>query len=452
MHDLLNFVMYYALFKKKLFNNKNAIIKYFPKNVFGIFSTIRRFNKLKTYPKDIHGCIGYWDSNFNTLSKETLYNQLLNVSYDSVWRDERRNYFKPIEQDPNTLLELDFMMNPIYKINKTNGIIIKLNTPFTNKIYGIIIQTNDKKATYLPNVFPNISWKNMILSIKNKANITTDDFDLYAYKIIQIKSRFNTLLTGELFTYISIHNFSRLLLDNIKPSLTFPFIYSCKNDIFEWNTTDNVRNISVLSDIFKYCHLYPNIASITELKLIKQKIIYILQNIEKYDSQSLSFLGYIYKMFNINNVKYCKKLLDDLPFSEKEFERQEIIIGLNNSNCNMPNIKLTYNFDDSIFKMNWVIQAIISYNNVPSSNLIIILERKILQLLPNIKSIETNYLAVSFEALCFVYRATRKLSSLLFQLFFELEQRKHNILYSFLDKLARIDITCHILNGLVQLQ
>jgi hypothetical protein len=292
MHDLLNFVMYYALFKKKLFDNKNAIIKYFPKNVFGIFSTIRRFNKLKTYPKDIHGCIGYWDTNFNTLNKQTLYNELLNVSHDSVWSDERRHYFPTLETDPNTVLELDFMMNPIYKINKTNGIIIKLNTPFTNKIY------------------------------------------------------------------------------------------------------------------------------------------------------------------NINNNAYCKKLLSELPFSKKDFERQEIIIGLNDANCNIPFTNLTYNLDDSIFKMNWVIQAIISYNKVPSSNLINILERKILNMIQNIKLVETNELAVSFEALSFVYRAKQILSPLLFQLFFELEQRKNcvNALYSFLDNSARVDITCHILNGLIQLQ
>ena len=75
-------------------------------------------------------------------------------------------------------------------------------------------------------------------------------------------------------------------------------------------------------------------------------------------------------------------------------------------------------------------------------------------MIDNIKLVETNYLAVSFEALCFVYRATHKLSELLFQLFFELEQRKicTNTLYSFLDNSARVDITCHILNGLIQLQ
>ena len=103
--------------------------------------------------------------------------------------------------------------------------------------------------------------------------------------------------------------------------------------------------------------------------------------------------------------------------------------------------------------MNWIIQAIISYNKIPSSKLIIILERKINELL--IKTIETNYLAVSFEALCFIYQSNRKVSLLnhLFQLFFELEQRKkyYNVLYIFLQGSARVDITGHIMNGLNQL-
>ena len=458
MYDLLIFVMYYSLFHKKLCDDPNKIIKYFPKNVFGIFSTIRRYNTLKTYPKDIHGCIGYWDINFNTLNRDTLYNQLLKVSYDSVWRDERHSYFSPLETDPHTLLELDFMLNPIYKINKTTGIIINLNTVFTNKIYGIIIQTKDKtqKATYLPKVFSNISWNSMVHSIKNKANITTDDFDLFAYKIYQVKSTFIEILTSPLFTYTSIYNFSQLLLDNFNPSLHFPFIYSCNQDKYEWNSTDTVRNISVLSDMFKYSHLYPTIATKSEITIIKKRIIHILKNIDQYESQSLSFLGYIYKNYKLNNKDYCKKLMNDLPFAEKDFERQEIIIGLNEAGCKQLNTFLNYTLDDSIFKMNWIIQAIISYNKVPSYKLITLLIHKIDLLLKNKKTIETNYLAVAFEALCFVYGTTHKTIILnkIFELFFELEQRKqsNNALYSFLDNSARVDITCHILNGLIQLR
>src|SRR6056300_512466 len=124
-NNLITFVMYYSLFHKQLFDNETDIIKYFPKNVFGIFSTVRRARKIKSYPIDIHGCIGYWDSNFNTLNKKLLYNNLLRVAYDSVWEDTRHNYFTPIETEPETALELDFMLNPIYSINKKSGIIIE---------------------------------------------------------------------------------------------------------------------------------------------------------------------------------------------------------------------------------------------------------------------------------------------------------------------------------------
>ena len=120
--------MYYSLFHKQLINNQTDIIKFFPKNVFGIFSTVRRAHKIKSYPIDIHGCIGYWDINFNTLNKTILYNNLLRVSYDSVWKDTRNKYFKPIETEPETMLELDFMLNPIYSINKNNGIAATLTS------------------------------------------------------------------------------------------------------------------------------------------------------------------------------------------------------------------------------------------------------------------------------------------------------------------------------------
>ena len=40
--------MYYSLFQNKLFN-KNDVIKYFPQNVFGIFTSIKRSNKLNDF-------------------------------------------------------------------------------------------------------------------------------------------------------------------------------------------------------------------------------------------------------------------------------------------------------------------------------------------------------------------------------------------------------------------
>ena len=458
-YNLITFVMYYSLFHKQFISNESDIIKTLPKNAFGIFSTVRRARKVKSYPIDIHGCIGYWDNNFTSLNKSTLYNNLLRVAYDSVWTDTRNKYFTPIETDPDTALELDFMLNPIYNIHKNTGIIAGLNAPFRNKTFGIIIQTKDKaqKATYLPGVFPNISWDNMIISLKSKANITSNDFQLFAYKITQIKSTFLSILTSEIFTYNCIFNFSRLLIDNMKLNLPFPFIYACKNNILEWNNNDDVRNISTLSDVFKYINLYPDIATNTEFKNVKHKIFTILQNIDQYSSQSLSCLGYIYKAFNIKNAFFCEKLLHDLPFSENDFEKPEIVIGLNNAGClvNEKQHPLTYYPSDSIFKMNLIIHTLVSFNKKPSRKLVVILENKIDEILSNKKNTETNFIAVAFEALCLVNKIYNKTHLLhkIFELFFELEQRRTgcNVLYTFLDKTARVDITGHIINGFVEL-
>lgn len=451
--------MYYSLFNKQLFNNKIDLSNFFPKNVFGIFSTVRRHNKIKSGSIDVHGCIGYWDNKFKNLNNKTLFNNLLRVSHDAVWKDTRNKYFEPIETEPDATLEITYMLNPIYSINKKNGLINKLNTIYSNKKFGIIIQNKDKtlKATYLPEVFVNISWIDIVSSLKKKANINSDNYKLFAYKTTKVKSCFKNILINKMFNYIYIFNFSRFLIDNMKLNLNFPFSYTCKNNILAWNDTDDVRNIATLGDIFKYINLYPNIATREEKKNIKNKILKILQNINQYSSQSLSFLGYIYNLFNINNKYFCIKLLERLPISENEFEKPEIIIGLNKASCNLNYKKysLTYNHNDSIFKMNWVIQAIISFNKKPNNNLIIILRNKINHILINKKQLETNYIAVSFEVLCFLYSYNKQTEHLkqIYELFFELEQRKdcYNILYSFMNKTSRIDITGHIINGIIQL-
>lgn len=485
---LTTHVIYYSLFKKQIFDNKNEIIKYLPKEAFGIFTSIRRNKKLNKWPVDIHGCIGYWNNKFNDLTPEDLYNNMLRVSYDALWNDSRKNYFDSIENDPETFIELDFMLNPIYDINKKTGRITDLKIQFSNKTHGIIIQTDDgfQRATYLPDVFPNISWDELIVSIKNKASIVTDDFKLYAYTIKQIKSQFITLLTNGLFTYSCIYKFSRFLIDNMRQHLNFPFFYSyseqSKNNRLEWNSKNDVRNIATLSEVFRYIYYYKTICSQDEFNIIKGKIYKILLNVSKYSSQSLSFLGYIYSIYDndkdmdtdntlvITKNIFCKKLLSNLSKAEKDFERQEIIIGLNKAGCiiNHKEYPLTYNINDSIFRMNWVIQAIISFNMQPSSKLINILEKKIEnEIFLNITALETNYIAVSFEALCFVYKSIIKFGQLnsvrnslrnrvlnkIFRLLYEIEKRKklYDIFYIFLNNSVRVDITGHVNNGLFQL-
>ena len=469
---ILLIVMYYSLFQRELFHNQKQAInlllnnknKTNIKNIFGVFTSIKRLN-------EVHGCIGYWSNNFNNLDFNTLYRELIDVSYKSVWVDSRKDNFKtPIQEDSSAFLEIDFMLNPIYTINIDTGIIERLQEPFTNKKYGIIIQSNDnlQRATYLPEVFPDIKWSELIVSIKQKANIVSNNFKLFAYKIYQIKSHYLDILNNKLFSYISLYNFSRLLIDNMNIKLIFPFPYSYINDNFKWNKKEEVRNIAILSDIFKYCIHFKSFAHENEIKQIKTKIHFILSNLKSYNSQGLSFLGYSYNNsynnsynFNIKNKdQYCLKLLNDLETAEPEFARNEILIGLNKAGCSNRDLvsysdMLDFDNESSIFKMNWIIQARISFNKIVSSELIIIFKNKINSILQNIKAVETNNIAVAFEGLCYIQKAnpSEETNSILFQLLFELETRKNknNILYNFIDSTARVDITGHIINGLYQL-
>ena len=470
MKELLSFVIYYSLFHKKLSDDddNDKIIKQIPKNAFGVFTSIRRFTKIPKWPSDIHGCIGYWDKQFNKLTPKELYDNLLRVSYDAVWNDSRNQYFTPIETDPLSHIEIDFMMKPIYKIDRITGIITTLNQQFTNTEFGIIIQTKDvsgtRKATYLPNVFPKISWTKLLESIKDKAGISQleNDFEVFAYRIKQFKTQFINLLIDKIFSYMNIYNFSRFLIDTMKPTLEYPFVYSCRNNILEWNSKDDVRNIATMGDIIKYSSL-SNIITKDEIKILQQKINAILSSLD-YSSQALSFLGHTInknnQTKNNNNKikdKYCAKLLGDLPNAEEEFEKQEIIIGLRKTGCIIKSEKeilqsLIYDSNDTIFRMNWIIQAICSFDMKPSKNLIEILKNKTIEMFTNMENVETNYIAVAFEALCFVYKANKEkqILILIFRLLFELEKRKkcYNVLYAFLDDGARVDITGHINNGL----
>ena len=71
-----------------------------------------------------------------------------------------------------------------------------------------------------------------------------------------------------------------------------------------------------------------------------------------------------------------------------------------------------------------------------------------LKKIKNLDSYETNYLAVTFEGLCYLLPKNPRVKQYLFKIFLELEKRKDSYgLYSFQNNNARVDITGHIVNG-----
>ena len=308
---------------------------------------------------------------------------------------------------------------------------------------------------------------NILKSIKQKANILDlDDFNVFAYKIHQIKSNYGDFLTKIHFSNASVRKFTRFLIDNQNLKFHFPFPYeSNEKDRLIWNTEEQVRNISILGSIYEYTAKFEGIAYKYEIREIKNKIITILKHLDRYNSQSLSFLGFMYNLHGIKNTEYCNKLITRLTEKDvdQDFELLEIIIGLSKAGCNFNKISATFTLDDSIFKMNWIIQVIVAYDKIPSQKLITILYYKIKNILLKKELTETNFIAVAFEALCFVFKSKfkdykntklkKEILCEMFELLCELEKRKNsnNQLYSFLNKKSRIDITGHVMNGLNKL-
>jgi len=450
---ILTEIIYYSLFGKKFIKDK-IIIDLLPKNTFGVFSTIRRHNKLQKWPVDIHGCMGYWSNDFSILSQTKLYEKLLSVSHDSMWNDNRKNYFESIYNDTNSYLEIEFMLYPKYEIDN-NGNIPKLNKKYDNNKYGIIVKDdNGYRATYLPNVFNNISWLEITNSVKQKAGITNNKVSYYAYKIKKIRKRIIDILKDGIFGYYSMKYYTQFLLSNAIYTKEFPFPYTIKkNEIIYSN--EQVRNISCFNELINYYTLYNDLLTNTQLNKIKNIILSYFKNINNYSSQALSFLGNSIKFFKINNnlkKQFCSKLKNSLTKAENKFEKPELIIGLKEAQCNInyENIIKTLYFDEksSIFHMNWIIQIFSKFNIKLKNKLIKIFIKKVNTIINNIDNEETNSIAVSFEACSFLLY-NNSILNYAFKLWISLEKRRtYNMLYEFINNNeSRIDISGHINNG-----
>ena len=193
---------------KALIINKTFLqshIDSIPLNAFGVFATIRRskLHKLPNYPEDIHGCIGYWSSDYSIIKPQNFFTHLFDVSNSALTKDNRRTYFPPITRDPEATIEIDFMLLPKYSIDSRSGMISVDSSigasigasnnliPFNNSIYGLIVEgSNNTRATYLPHVFPsNTSWNELKKSLISKAGATNTKNKFYAYKIKQVKMK-----------------------------------------------------------------------------------------------------------------------------------------------------------------------------------------------------------------------------------------------------------------------
>lgn len=471
---LLDYIIQTGLgFKNIYYDNK--ILEEIPSTSFGVFVSVKRssFQKIKTWPDDIHGCIGYWNNDFSIMNKKTLLVNAIRVSYDATWKDLRRKYFNiPIYKDSHALYEIDFMMDPVYSVNIENGLLSN-GEYFNNKEYGLIV-TGNTRATYLPNVFPNKKWEFIKNSLIKKGSVS-GNYKLYAYKVLLLSKKLYKIFNNTFFD-ITRQKMYSFFTKYYKKNIPYSVL---ENNSIEYDKTQYVRNIATIHDILQI--------GIVDTPL-KNKIVNELKEYKKiYNKnkeslrQASSFLILAYSKLHIEkktSQSICSYLYESIHNLEPKFELGEVLISLTHicpdkkillqKQKEMYNLLFTTNHNsNSIFQYNWESKFLYSLyiSNIHKNSNNSIFHNHVDELYSRIKKIclnynqttETNYIAVSFEALCSLYTMLQKLHhieciDIIFSLFYFLQLRKEeNGLYYFLNKTARLDISGHVWNGFIAL-
>ena len=509
-----------------------SFLKNFKKDIFGLFITIERnpkeyklqeisdtyqkiegnLNKIHSlkikmqseykinqkrmiYPKernfDIHGCKGYWDTNYQKLSEQKIMNEIEHIGESSTFHDSRKNNFKEeVQKDGNTIYKLSFMYLPIKEISSSSGKIINDGIIFNNKRYGLIYDSSLSRATYLPNVYPNESWSDIKSHLKKKGgsnsileNNVNDKF--YAYKIFTIEdSIFSVLFSKSYISFLVSRIFSsfNILLEK---SDFLPYIIDNDGKI-SIEKNQSVRNLATLNDFLKMKRFSFKGESIEDINnCINETIEFYIKEWKenRLSRQASSFLLLcLYELKREEEIqkKIEKDLYENIRSMEINFELGECLIAL----CFSPREKnelllregleilmdnIVLSKERNLFRYNWISKYVytLEFFKILKEDSILKKYRKelIIKIIDIIKeNKETNQYAVTFEALSSLYGMgeSKILKNYIWSQFLKLnemyqeyriketkkEDQRSVFFYKFSDGKSRLDITGHILNGL----
>ena len=206
--------------------------------IFGVFVTIKRYTKLKQWPDDIHGCIGYIDPNRNKMPLSLISQKVLSVAYSAMYSDDRNKYFNSILDDPYSELEITYMRLPLYGINH-DGIISKSGQRFDNEKYGLLlIDTKTKnQTTYLPGVFSSqTSWNEITSSLMNKATVSNEkNIKLMCYDTLKFSRKIIDIIFSPKISDILFDVFTKKMMSYIRINNYVPYVQKIKEPLLSGN-------------------------------------------------------------------------------------------------------------------------------------------------------------------------------------------------------------------------
>jgi AMMECR1 domain-containing protein len=409
-----------------------------PPHTFGVFVTIERNHQ-------IHGCIGYWDPKYHTISREFAIKKMIEVGKSATFEDSRSLEFQSILFDPNALFTVSWMLEPIYPVDTNTGFIPKLSRSFNNQDMGLIVQTKKSRATYLPKVFENASWNKITSSLIRKARVSGSDNDEHflAYFTEEV----------EFYFYESFGNqFCRPYVNFVSQFEEIPYLVE-KSGKVEFQKEEWVRNLAVIEGLENSsCYLTKN-----KYKDYLQKTWDIFKQRPEQVRQAMTSL--IEMIHDDQKKQVCSYFDVQLDNLEPEFERPQVLIAmLRNCKSDLEIKKkiegMMKERDRTIFRLNWDCQLL--FESVKIWKEMTKYTKQIdQQLYPLLETYNentmTNELAVGFECLCSLIAFGSQIDSIqyLMKIIILLWRRwdPKRGLYRFLDESERIDITNHVLHG-----
>ena len=509
-HEELKLLSVYAMFGIRTMNHANLEraaqhkIAVSSKTRFGVFVTLRRykngFNPDDLDATQIHGCLGHWTPNYQSMTPEELVAKVQQLAHDVRFNDDRRlNFETDVDQDASAVIEVSFMNRPLDEIDAVNC------SAFSNKTRGLIVDSGTgKRATYLPGVYPTANWSYVSQSLRQKAGLgRSAAARFYAYETTVAKFQVYNMLFSALS---ASHLRSDVALFYLKHYGEFvPYEYNAATNTSKIRETEAVRNVACIGDVIGFAHDY---RAAFESKPILPNLDHYyqlwLQNPGAYRQTSIFLIrAYHLRGVHVHRIQLMSsQLYADLDRNalEPRFELGEAVSVL--AQVSVPRVKslkramavmreraddmlhATTTPLDNVFELNWQSQSVhqmlkLETRTTPTQSksrpgldalsmtehavvLFRVFMKTAQRTILRLDSLETNYLAVIYECLSnldaamglYDARVEYSYSSAVrdeirnqrLRYFAALRRGKYGLYYFKDGKTARLDITGHVIS------
>jgi len=263
--DDLKLLAVYSLFGINTISNPNLSMlaqrRLASTSFFGAFVTLYRNENVVSMThadnvdkRQIHGCLGHWNSNYKSMSPLDLIEKMQQLVQDVRNKDDRRLQFSTdVDEDASAVIEISFMKLPLREIDDGSP---DAKTRFSNKMQGVLVDTGaGKRATYLPGVFPDSSWNYIAQSLRQKAGIgRSSAARFYAYDTMVVSFQVYDVL------------FSAFSLTCLRTDVAFfylkkyddfvPYEYNSATHAVKINESEAVRNVACIGDVILFAQDY----------------------------------------------------------------------------------------------------------------------------------------------------------------------------------------------------